>query len=873
MPNNPWWPLKPAMNLCPLAILLWVRALRGDVRLLGLLLLCVGCASDDVAKLATKTSALDCEPPMLVAPPYIGDTATDLAHDSELFLGNVVTWNAAAERDWIHDGFCTNQPFDRWEAGRRAVAYAQMYDLFAPVDACHAAHYLELLRVHADELLKWRDDKRAATAAADPTCLPYTTRVDDFRDQVMAAWGAPVQSGDTTSSPVYWGAEELFAGLFTYPMAAYARRVAMNPAAFDEDQRNDAIRFTTAVIETYRSFKSDLVETSTAAYYIRPAKMGTLLTCTERQCVGYKLNAGYPLSWNEGASLMKSLAEVALAADSALYRSSPESAAIISDATIEVPRVIAKHVGWVMGHFNAKYLRYWSGDQAPYYVWEHEFHNPYGESTVDDVAHGQFMLGSLAVIHENKLPLDSLLLRAARPERIQLSPQIFQRFTTTFLRLLWTPNNMVGLLVDGSVDGTPAKNWNNECAGFVALAPFDPWVWVRCRDSVHAANAYRDETYSALLRYRGVVPDWTTPTFVLQEQPYSGLDFGLPSTWQPITGDFDGDGRTDYARVGATGAWVNIAQFGGFTGGFQAYSGLDFGQPSQWQTITGDFNGDRKTDYARLGGTGAWIFTAQAGGSFSQGFQVYSGLDFGVPSTWEPITGDFDGDGRTDYARVGATGAWVFLSKSTGWFTGFQVYSGLNFGQPSQWQTITGDFNRDGRTDYARLGATGAWVFLAQSGGSFAQTFQVYSGLNFGLPSTWDTITGDFDGDARMDYARVGATGAYFFFLKSTGWVQSFHSYAELNFGQPSAWRTIAGDFNGDLRTDYARLGGTGAWIYARQSNGTFARTFQTYSGVDFGLPSDWQTITGAFDGGRKVGYARLGATNAFVYRPKQIGP
>src|SRR5262249_54239791 len=121
-----------------------------------------------------------------------------------------------------------------------------------------------------------------------------------------------------------------------------------------------------------------------------------------------------------------------------------------------------------------------------------------------------------------------------------------------------------------------------------------------------------------------------------EQQVYAGLDFGIPSTWEAISGDFNGDGRTDYARVGATGAWVFLAQLGGgFTTGFQAYSGLDFGQPSAWQTITGDFNGDGVADYARLGDTGVWIFSGQRNGVFSSGFQAYSGLNFGLPSSWE----------------------------------------------------------------------------------------------------------------------------------------------------------------------------------------------------------------------------------------------
>jgi len=254
------------------------------------------------------------------------------------------------------------------------------------------------------------------------------------------------------------------------------------------------------------------------------------------------------------------------------------------------------------------------------------------------------------------------------------------------------------------------------------------------------------------------------PVFDVVEQTYPGLDFGLPSPWTPITGDFDGDGRTDYARAGATGAFVYFGNGGNtFANGFQNYGNLNFGIPSQWQTITGDFNGDGRTDYARLGDTGAWISYGNADRSFSLAFQNYDGLSFGIPSPWTPITGDFNGDGKTDYARLGDTGAWVFFGQTSGFTRGFQNYDGLNFGIPSQWQAITGDFNGDGKTDYARLGDTGAWVFPGNGERGFAVSFENYNGLNFRIPSPWQPITGAFNGGARTGYARLGGTSAFLF--------------------------------------------------------------------------------------------------------------
>jgi hypothetical protein len=90
---------------------------------------------------------------------------------------------------------------------------------------------------------------------------------------------------------------------------------------------------------------------------------------------------------------------------------------------------------------------------------------------------------------------------------------------------------------------------------------------------------------------------------------------------------------------------------------------LSFGLPSPWQAITGDFNGDGKEDYARLGSTGAFLYYGGSGHDLTGRFQSYVGLTFGVPSAWQVVTGNFKGGGKTSYARLGGTLAYVFVPR------------------------------------------------------------------------------------------------------------------------------------------------------------------------------------------------------------------
>src|SRR4029450_7808965 len=91
------------------------------------------------------------------------------------------------------------------------------------------------------------------------------------------------------------------------PMAAFARRVAENPDWFCYKYRQDAIRFTNAVLETYAAFRSDMRSWDGIdwGYYLG----------RDRQT---------PDPWNVTLSSLRPMVEVASAADSELYRASSQ---------------------------------------------------------------------------------------------------------------------------------------------------------------------------------------------------------------------------------------------------------------------------------------------------------------------------------------------------------------------------------------------------------------------------------------------------------------------------------------------------------------------------------------------------------------------
>jgi hypothetical protein len=447
----------------------------------------------------------------------------------------------------IDDSFTPRGMPPYWAFGYRAAALVQMYDLTAPLDRARALRFLERLRRVAAALLANRDDHRRIPPS-------YAPPVDFFRQRTMEAWGAVTADRDEQ-----WNTDAVTSGMFVYAMAAFARRVAEDPAlqadcqrsvagAFDpgvggsrevRDHRDvrdrrpppasdsavverrpparpqstyctDAVRFTTAAIETYRAFLPEeyLKDTDPHAFFTQPQRYALLHCGGEHAhaCEGYRDTAGKPLAYNENLSMMAALAETARAASSQLYRASsdatPERVALAAETA---PRLIAKNVAYFASH-----LEHYTDGTASLVKWNHQ--EPL-KPQIQDTAHANFEMASLAVIHADQDALNDLLARAHLGTRVMLDRAFFEPFANTFLLRIWkydyqNPNGSRNVL-GGDVDDKEKSKWtddlnyNAECAGWTTLAQFNPWVWVRCRDAViHGLGHLREDNVAALLRYR-----------------------------------------------------------------------------------------------------------------------------------------------------------------------------------------------------------------------------------------------------------------------------------------------------------------------------------------------------------------------------------
>jgi RHS repeat-associated protein len=323
-----------------------------------------------------------------------------------------------------------------------------------------------------------------------------------------------------------------------------------------------------------------------------------------------------------------------------------------------------------------------------------------------------------------------------------------------------------------------------------------------------------------------------------------------------LTGDFTGDGLADVAAYDAnTGTWYVATSTG---------SGLSAFQPwGSWQTgtwnrvVVGDFNGDGKTDIAGwYAANGGWYVLTSNGSSFAAA--ALWGSWGGANGDWaEVLVGDFNGDGLADIAgRYGPNSDW-YVQTSTGSSFSNALWASWG-GTSSMWGgVVVGDFNGDGRSDIAGRYDGNKNTYVSASMGTYFST-TVWATLTGSSNGDWVWLVGDFNGDGKADLAGRLNLNYNWYVLASTGTSFAVSQWGGVLADSNSKFQWVAGDFNGDGKTDIAGLYSVnGAW-YVLPSTGS-----------SFGVAA-WDTwsVSGAWQYANAGTYARRGVTISYGYDP-----
>ena len=223
-----------------------------------------------------------------------------------------------------------------------------------------------------------------------------------------------------------------------------------------------------------------------------------------------------------------------------------------------------------------------------------------------------------------------------------------------------------------------------------------------------------------------------------------------------ITEDFDGDRKDDYAvfRPGEQGYFYIIRSSN------STFAIEPFGQWNDDPSVVGDYTGDGAADLAVYregidpGSQSTWYFRPLSGvpGGFSA-------VPWGQAGDY-PAPGDYDGDGKNDFvvqraAPDGVSGQfWVKTAAG-------QMYNqvfGLKFDS-----IVPGDYDGDGKTDFAVVrneGSSIRWAFKPSGGPASV----AYVTSLWGDAATDAVAQGDYDGDGKTDYAiwRPGSPSTFY---------------------------------------------------------------------------------------------------------------